>query len=75
MFEIQVVQYSTNLMRSFCVSSVFTMTWMTRIALVRIVSKTKNKNWELEQRADGDRRIVYNWLEPAYFERIIFVVW
>ena len=42
-FENQVVQYSTNFMRSFYVSSVFTMTWMTRIALVRIVSKTKKR--------------------------------
>ena len=32
-------QYSTNLKRSLCVSSVFT--WMTRIAPVRIVSKKK----------------------------------
>ena len=31
---------STNLMRSLCVSSVFTGMWMTRIAPVRIVSKT-----------------------------------
>ena len=38
---IQVAQKSTNTMRSFCVSSVFTMMWVTRIALVRIVSKTK----------------------------------
>ena len=35
------MRYSINFMRSFCVSSVFTMTWMPRIALVRIVSKTK----------------------------------
>ena len=39
----QIGQYSTNLMRSLCVSSVFTGMWMTRIALVRIVSKTKTK--------------------------------
>ena len=38
---IQVVRYNANLMRSLCVSSVFAMTWMTRIVPVRIVSKTK----------------------------------
>ena len=37
----QIGQYSTNLMRSLCVSSVFTGMWMTRIAPVRIGSKTK----------------------------------
>ena len=40
----QIGQYSTNLMRSICVSSVFTGMWMTRIAPVRIVSKTSKKN-------------------------------
>ena len=39
--QIQVGQYSTNLMCSLCVSSVFTVMWMTRIVPVRIVSKTK----------------------------------
>ena len=38
---------STNLMRSLCVSSVFAVVWMTRIALVRIISKT-NKQQHLE---------------------------
>ena len=37
-------------MRSLCVSSVFTVMWMTRIALVRIVSKTKNKTKNREDR-------------------------
>ena len=43
----QVGQHSTNLMRSLCVSSVFTVVWVTRIALVRIISKT-NKQQHLE---------------------------
>ena len=39
----QIGQYSTNLMRSLYVSSVFTGMWMTRIAPVRNVSKTKQQ--------------------------------
>ena len=34
-------KHNGNTMRSLCVSSVFTMMWMTQIALVRIVSKNK----------------------------------
>ena len=44
-------------MRSFCVSSVFTMMWMTRIALVRIVSKTKKqklRTWSKSRRRSQD---------------------
>ena len=32
-------------------------------------------NWEVDQRADGDDRSVYDQLRPAYVERIVSFVW
>ena len=41
----------------------------------KVCGSVISDNWDIDQRSDGDRRFVHDWLESANVERIISIVW